>query len=401
MARSKGESSIYQRTSDGLWCTSVELPRTPQGKRRRKVIANKSKLVVIKEMRRLQGELTQHGDLSTEVPFLRDWMTYWLEEVAALKLRPSTMRSHRGVARNFITPMLGHKRLDKITPTDVQKMTNRIQKTPKDTALRDLPESEWPADAARLSSTYALYAHNVLSGALKTAMRQEKINRNPCQLVDKPRKRITDEKALTVDMAIKFLRWCATAKYGDLWATFLLTGGREGEVLGLEIDRVQDVIDFSWQLQTLRPEEMKTIPADFEYRHVRHNLYLTRPKSAAGWRVQPLIEPLASILARTIGDRTEGFVFVKDGGQCWQPSDAWAAWKQALKDAGITEDVKLHGARHTTVDLLYEAEVPEAVIMEIVGHSSRGVTRGYRSRGNERIKADALGRVADLLQLDR
>jgi integrase len=68
-----------------------------------------------------------------------------------------------------------------------------------------------------------------------------------------------------------------------------------------------------------------------------------------------------------------------------------------LIEADLPSDVKLHGARHTTVDLLYEAGVPEAVIAEIVGHSTRAVTRGYKSKGNTKQLTDAMQRMSALL----
>ncbi|WP_083513803.1 tyrosine-type recombinase/integrase [Curtobacterium luteum] len=72
------------------------------------------------------------------------------------------------------------------------------------------------------------------------------------------------------------------------------------------------------------------------------------------------------------------------------------AWHALLERAGVN-DARLHDARHTTVDLLYEAEVPEAVITEIVGHSTIGMSRRYRSRGNQRALRDALTKMSKLL----
>ena len=42
--------------------------------------------------------------------------------------------------------------------------------------------------------------------------------------------------------------------------------------------------------------------------------------------------------------------------------------------------------------------MPEAVIMEIVGHTTRSVTRGYRSRGNRKQLEDAMLKMSRLLE---
>jgi len=389
--RGKGEGSIYKRASDGMWCTSIELPVGLDGKRRRKVICRKDKTAVVKVLREQQAELAKHGDIATSSVILGKWADHWLEE-RAKKLAPNTVAGYRTAFKEYINPLLGGKRLDKLTPADVKRLHQVLGETPKDKALRG--ETDLPEDAEMLSTTYILLIHNALTGALKMAVREGKISANVCELVDRPTKRVTDEKALTLDDAVKLLLHLSTHEHGALWAAYMLTGARRGEIIGLEVDRVTDILDLSWQIQ--RVKDIKNAPSNYERRHLEGSLYLVRPKSKAGWRTPPLVEPLRTILRRYIGDRTEGLVFLRDG-RPWDPADASKEWKVLLREAGLPEDVKLHGARHTVVDLLYAAEIPEPVIMEIVGHSSRGVTRGYRSRGNSKQLTDAMNKMSKML----
>jgi integrase len=73
-------------------------------------------------------------------------------------------------------------------------------------------------------------------------------------------------------------------------------------------------------------------------------------------------------------------------------------WAAALASSGITDKkVRLHDARHTTVDLLYAAGITEDLIMEIVGHSTRGVTRGYKSRENLQRREAAMKQLSTFL----
>src|SRR5699024_7659072 len=68
MARSKGDGSIYQRKSDGMWCALIELPRATDGRRRRKTIVRKYKQDLVAEMRKVRAELAERGDLPTSSP---------------------------------------------------------------------------------------------------------------------------------------------------------------------------------------------------------------------------------------------------------------------------------------------------------------------------------------------
>lgn len=374
--RGKGEGSIYKRTSDGMWCTSVELPAGLDGKRRRKVICRKSKPDVVAELRKVQAELEKHGNLNTGGVLLSRWAEYWMDRIAPKKIKPRTLAGYRTVIDGYIVPLLGKKPLDKITAQDVRRLHEVMESTPKDPKLREAKEI--PEDTVMLSSTYVLLAHNTLSVMLDAAVEEGKAKINPCKVVTRPTKRKLEQSALTLPQLLHLLSKLATRKDQALWATYLLTGARRGEIIGLEWDRVTDVLDLSWQMQ--RITNIEKAPGDFEYRQVKGTLYLTRPKSASGWRIIPLVDPLKGILElhRQTSDG-DGFVFYEDG-RPWDPDRVTKAWKRLMIDAGLPEDVVLHGARHTTVDLLYAAKVPEDIIQAIVGHSTRQMTRSYRTR---------------------
>ena len=373
--RPKGEGAVYQR-GDGMWCVSVELPEGLDGKRRRKVICRRDKGKVIEELRSAKKELEKLGNLETSGVRLDDWAAHWLDRIAPKEIKPRTLAGYKTVINGYILPVLGRKTLGKISAQDVRRLHDVMSATPKDPKLRDGRELD--EGTVMLSSTYVLLAHNALSVMLGAAMNEGKISANPCDMVSRPRKRVTDQKALTLQQSMDLLLYLRDRKELALWACYLLTGARRGEIIGLERDRVTDVLDLSWQLQ--RITDIKNVPDDFEYRQVKSTLYLTRPKSSSGWRIIPLVEPLKSILARHLmepGD--DGLVFHEDG-RPWDPDRVTKAWKQLMRDAGLPEDVVLHGARHTTVDLLYAAKVPEDLIQEIVGHSTRAMTRLYKTR---------------------
>jgi integrase len=393
--RGKGEGSVY-KNAKGLWTTSIELPPGLDGKRRRKVIRRKKKTDLMDEMGKALEQLRKSGDLPTSSTTVEKWLTYWLDNVVEPNERPKTAAGYRSVVMNHIIPAIGNAKLERVTADHVRKVHARMLATPKSDKLRKMPESEWPAGTVMLSSTYALNAHNVLSAAFKVALAEGKMHSNPCTIAAAPRKATTEQKALTLDQAIQLLRYLATHERGAQWATYLLTGARRGEIIGLEADRVGDVLDLSWQLQ--RITDISKAPKDFEYRPLRGTLYLTRPKSRAGWRIVPLVEPLKTILTRHMkAGHGDGLLFTRDDGGPQDPDAVSDEWKALLAAAGLPSDIVLHGSRHTTVDLLYEAGVPEAIISEIVGHSTRAVTRGYKSKGNKKQLTDAMNLMSDLL----
>ncbi|MCC2033048.1 tyrosine-type recombinase/integrase [Microbacterium allomyrinae] len=403
--RGKGEGAVYRVPKDRkqplkYWTAVVELPN-PTGDpkdRRRKVVRSKNKSEVVEKLAKLQDDLRNRGDLPTSSMTCEKWFLYWVEQVAAKEVRPNTIDGYRRTIHNHINPAIGRVKLDKLGPAHIRRVHDAIL-------------------AKGLASTTALLAHRVMSVSLKDALRENRIGRNPATLVRAPRKSVTELHALDLTEALQVLRHVATMPEGALWATSLLTGARRGEVIGLERDRVGDSLDLSWQLQRIRwrhgcggtcdrirdrdcpQRKTDDTPADYEYRSLEGGLYWTRPKSPKSWRIIPLIEPLRSILLSHLEKSPEnqwGLVFTRKGRPIG-PDLAGKDWRKVLVAAGIEKDVRLHDARHTAVDLLYLAGVPEDLIQEIVGHSTRATTRGYKSPQNQQRLIAAMEQFSALL----
>jgi integrase len=381
--RNKGEGSVYKRKQDGMWCAALELPPL-NGKRRKKVLVAKTKAEVLRKFSAAKAELERSGDIPTASQTLETWLTYWLDKVAAKRVRPSTLYTYRRQLEKQVIPVLGKVRLDKLTSAHIRRLHDHM-------------------NDAGLSSTYALTTHRLLSKALTDAVREGRVGRNVATLVDAPKLGRSDGEALTVDEAITVLDYARASLESDLydpapvlWATYLLTGIRRSELLALEWDRVTDVIDLSWQLQRI-----KEMNSTLEARHLTGKLYLTRPKSRSGWRIIPLVEPLKTMLEehrRRSPSNRYGLVFARADGQPIEPSRASAAWKSWYADVGLTDKhVPLHFLRHTAVDLLYAAGVDDDVKIEIVGHSNRSMTQAYKTKGNRPRLTDAMERFSALL----
>jgi integrase len=349
--RGKGEGAVFKR-SDGMWIGSIELPPRPGVKRPRKTVSSKDKGTAIRKLNALKAHLLEHGDLPTSDQTVAQWFEYWLR-TEQMKLRPKTWANYVSISRKWIIPTIGKVRLDRTTPAHVRRVHDAM------------------TDAGR-STTSALAAHAIMSSAFADAMNDGRMTRNPAKLTDPPRRQITALEALTVNEASQMIAQFKSQAEATLWVTVLLTGGRRGEVLGLTWDRVTDVIDLSWQLQ--RHPVAMVAPPDYEYHRLDGGLYLTRPKSQAGVRIVPLVDPLRSILERwreIAPINPHNLLFATDEGRPIDPDEATRAWKIALQSAGIQKRIRLHDLRHTAVDMLYEAGVPEPIIIELVGHSSR------------------------------
>jgi len=277
---------------------------------------------------------------------------------------------------------------------------------------------------ASVSLVTANKAHRVLRAALSDALTDGLISRNVAARLRTPTPRST-RTPLTAGQAAAILAATTNDRLGSRWAAALLSGARQGELLGLAWDRVDlgsATIDLSWQLQALTyrhacgtapgyspcgaaragscPERELDVPPGFEHRRLHGRLCLTRPKSAASVRIIPiprrLVDQLAQHREATVSEpNLHGLVWSTPAGQPIPSGTDLAAWHAALARAGLPP-VPLHAARHTTATLLMDLGIDVTVIQAILGHAAPLTTRGYQHADVTMSRA-ALARLAEHL----
>lgn len=387
--RRKNTGGLYQR-KDGMWCAAITLP-SPDGQRRRKVIARARKDDALAVLNKTLEDLRKAGDLPTASPTLAAWLDTWYRTIAMKRLKVTTRPAYRGKIDNYIVPAIGRHRLDRLTTDHVRRLHDYIE-----------------VDLG-LSSTTALQAHRILAKALTDAEREGRATRNVAKLVDAPRKRVVKIPHLSNAQHKVMVRSASERDESEAarWIVAFQTALRPGERLGLTEDELlfdRHIIRVAWQLQRLTfthgcappcgrsrggncPERRLDIPGDQEVRHLEGGLYLTRPKSRAGWREVPMTEIVEATLRWHVEAHPpgiEGLVFTRDGVRPIDPSDDSRTWKAALEHAGLPH-VRRHSSRHTTTTILDDLGIPDNVRQLIVGHADKETTAMYTHVADERL----------------
>jgi integrase len=404
--RAPGEGSLFQR-ADGRWCAVLDVPST-DGKRRQKRVTRKTYRDAVAALAELKRDLDAGFVLSGSTT-VGAWLATWITDIHRDEVRPSTRQSYEVVIRQIGTTAITAKKLSALTPEDVRGM------------LRELGSGR-----RRTQKAYIL-----LQSALRDAEREGLVRRNVCTAVNKPKVTTAARKAFTAGEARAIIGHAANHRdtmAATRWAMAFLTGLRQGELLGLQWDRVDlslGAIDVAWQLQTLTRShgcgdetpagwpcsKLKAaycsaprwqIPPDFELVELYRSLVLTRPKSQAGARFVPLLPPLVAALtqlrAEDVGPNPHGLVFHMPDGRPLAPKEDWEAWQTLLRDAGIAaegETIPLHCARHTAATLMRAAGIDEQTRQELLGHASTEATRIY-SHADSDSHRRAMAALAEL-----
>lgn len=384
------------RTKDGRWRGAVTLPDG-----RRKYLSGTDRRELARRVLKVQGEVDSGLPVSTNghAPTLAEWMDHYLDNIAALKLRPATLDSYRSKVRTLIVPPLGRHRLDRLAPEHLER---------------------WQVELSSrgLSASSRLQAHRILSRALKVAMQRGAVARNVATLVDAPSADRHEVQPLTGDEARRLLTQAAQQRGGARWSVALALGLRQGEALGLawhDVDLDRGTIRIRQALQRQRwrhgcpaPQACGT-EAKCPQRH-GGGLVIVPPKSRASRRVLSLPPPLVVQLrqhrvaqheerlrAGTLwDDRGLGLVFATETGSPVDPGRDWKDWKALLKAAGV-RDARLHDARHTAATLLLQQGVPARVAMEVLGHSQISLTLGTYSHVAPELQEEAAARMGRAL----
>lgn len=381
-----GTGSLYQRSSDWRWMASFDAGFTESGRRKRTTVSSAGCVggckprcphvaAIKRKIRDKRLELAERNNRPAKrTVSVARWSEVWLENIQT-KVRPSAYETDKA-AMKAVVAAIGEVKLADLQPADVRKVAAYLRKRGKSTstALR------YHGSLTRLLKAAAIEGYNIAPNVL---------------LADAPKAAVHDREAIPLPQAVKILTHVSTIPGGSRWALALLQGLRQAEALGLtweQVDLEEGTLTISWQLKSLRyvdrtdPDAGFQMPDGYEARHLVGATHLVRPKSTAGWRVQPLI-PWAANALRKWQDETTDTGLVWPGrtrkGLTWPRNAASdrAEWDAIQAAVGVEHrngrPYEVHEARNTTATILMELGVPESVRIAIMGHSNIATTRGY------------------------
>lgn len=357
----QNEGSFRQRSS-GRWEVRFTLP---DGTRRSAYAATKAE--AREEMHKALDKARQGIDLKGERQTLATYLRAWLADVAADKVRPSTLVSYRRNVERHIIPELGEVELRDLTVQDVQKFLNAKHK-------------------AGLSPRTVQFIRAILRNALAQALAWGLVQRNVAAIAKPPRQERKEVQALSSAEARQLMAHTREHRLGNLFAIALFTGMRQGELFGL---RWPD-LDLDRGTLTVRQAAQK-IGGEWK---------MVEPKSATSRRTIRLsagaVAALRDQKQRVKAQRIEagelwvewGLVFPSTLGSPLDPASVTHALQRQLRDAGLPR-VRFHDLRHTCATMLLEQGVPARVVMDQLGHSQISLTLNTYSHVLPAMRDDA------------
>ena len=285
---------------------------------------------------------------------LGDFLEQWLRDYASGAVAPKTFRTYQDIIRKHIIPAVGLTPLSRLTPQAIQGFLSDKLK-------------------AGLSPTSVRHIYTVLHVALKHGVKWGLIVRNPCDLADPPRRRQEEMRVWDEEQVRLFLAEARrSSRYYVLYLAAILTGMRQGELLGL---RWQDV-DLAYGIASVR----QTF-----YRLAGQQIF-KEPKSAKSRRTVALppilVEELRKVREQqaqnreALGDMFEDndLVFCQYNGKPLHATNVIRRdFRRTIERAGVPR-IRFHDLRHCHATHLLRYGVNVKVVQERLGHSTPDIT---------------------------
>ena len=308
---------------------------------------------------------------------LDQWLDYWMDEVVKPNRAETTVYGYNKIIDNHISPALGDITLQKLTSQDIQKYYTMLMRE------------------KGLSPNTVRRHHDLLSSALRMAVKQEVLSRCPTDRVEPPR---------VVPFEAKFYgpedlrRLCLLSEGTWLEVVVKLAAGlglRREEICGLRWPNV----DFARHV--VRIKEARTaagasiIQKTTKTRSSTRTLYLSDSLYNLLLREQQR-QQQECILSGRDWDGT-GMVLLDRHGEPYPPNAVSLAFTRFIRRNNMPK-ITLHGLRHTFATVASAQGAPLFDIGKALGHSTPSTTGRIYTHLLDQTHARILDQVAAVMK---
>ena len=344
------------------------------GKRKyfNKTVTCSSKREAEKELAKFITSIEGGCTYSASKITLNEYSKIWLKDYAKLKVAPATYQGYNEKLKMHILPYLGSKRLDKITPYDINKLYNDLSQK------LTTNKKDNNGNIKTLSFSTIGKVHEILSVMFNIAIKWDMVPYNPCTKVDKPKYKKTKMSCYDKETASRMLKKLfetAPLKYQCLVSLATLGGFRRGELIGLH-----------WEDIDLNN---KTITINRSACYLgNQGITEKNPKTESSNRTIAIPDTCILILKKwraeqgkiklALGNKWLGAknVFTTNNGKIMNPATG-PKWFSKFLEKNDFPHIRFHDLRHTFASILVAENIDIKTVSHKLGHASPSTTYAY------------------------
>ena len=375
------------------WWFVVDCGVGPDGKRRQaKRRGFPTKKAAREALDKVRRDVTTRVYVAPATQTLTEYLEKWLDGLTT-RLRPSTVDGYRRCMK-YVTPVLGGRRLDHVTPKDLDQLYAAL-------LTSGLRQRE-----GGLCSRTVRYVHTVLQKALSDAVRKGELARNVAMMADSPRAKDTKPPEMAwwrPDELRSFLAMTAHEPLGPLFRLAAMTGMRRGEVCGVrwsDVDLDKARLEVRHQLTVVRTPGAPNGGLVFSDRTTtdrgRRSIDLD-PVTVAVLRTQQRRQKEQRLLLGAGWSNERSLVFTEPDGRPLDPESVAKVFDRRVAKSGLPR-IRFHDLRHTHVAHLIATGEQPLLIAKRLGHASSSFTMdryGHLFEGAGSQAASAVAAMVD------
>ncbi|MQB01959.1 MAG: tyrosine-type recombinase/integrase [Actinobacteria bacterium] len=309
-----------------------------------------------KAINRVEEKEWSKPSQATVAEFLTEWLA-----AAALTRKANTISQYRMIARVYVNPRIGTRRLAALRPPQLLALYGDLRTSGSRTG-------------GPLAEKTVRHVHTMLRRAFEDAVDWGYLPRNPLVKVQGPRPEPGDLTVWRPSEVAVFLESVADDRLAVAFRLIAFTGCRRGEALGLrwsDVDLTAGRVTFR-QALTL----VDNVPA-FETPKSRKGKPKVRTVSLDAATIRALAQhrdrQCQERRAWSDAWRDTGLVFTLEDGTLIHPDSFRRHFTRQVAAAGLPP-TKLHGLRHAYATMLLARGVPTKVVSERLGHADPTIT---------------------------
>ena len=382
MARKAVERNIAYDDQRKLYYVSMELGRDENGKRIKQYRTFPTLAAARNGLRDFHAGIERERELERKLApaqelDLSHWLEYWMDSIVRPNRAETTVYAYQKIIDNHIDPALGTVPLKRLTPKMVQEYYTETQR------------------ANGLSSNTMRRHHDLLSSALRSAVRQDVIPASPMERVEPPRVRTT-ESYFYNNQELKLLYQKIEGNILELAVKLAGSlGMRREEICGLKWENV----DLQRHLVLIR--EARTaygatiVQKETKNRSSVRTLYLPDEVYLLLEQEQARQQQERCLQSPTYNPTDHVILDAK--GVPYSPNALSLAFTRFVKKNDLPR-LTFHGLRHTFATIASCQGAPLFDIGKALGHSTPATTGRIYTHLVDRTHEELVQRVSDALK---
>lgn len=377
MARKRVERGIAYDDQRKCYYVTMDYGRDRDGKRQKRYVTFSNLAAARRALRDFEMEKTSQNIVVPTKITVGQWLERWMKEIMIPNRAETTIYSYQKIIDNHLEPILGDIYLQELSPRDIQHYYARMKMN------------------ENLSSNTIRHHHDLLSCALRMAVKQELILRNPVERVDPPRAVYTEMRYYGPE---DLKRLCEAVD-----GTWMETVVKLAGYLGL---RREEICGLRWSNVDFKKRKIHICEARTA---AGANVVQKETKNRSSTRTLYMTDEIRDVLRqeqkrqqkarKELGDRYEdsGFVSVNRWGQAHSPNLVSLAFGRVIARAGLPK-ITLHGLRHTFATLASAQGAPMFDISKALGHSTPTTTGRIYTHLLDQTHAPTLAKITEALE---